>query len=501
MWEAVENTLTTAASMVVAGDLAGARELLQRSADRRNPTFLAALAGVELRMGDHDAAVSALSSATAVAPDNGRLAALHASALQAANCLDSAAREYERAHRLLPSWTIPVARLAALQVLAGNYGRAKFLAEEVLGTTPGNLNAIAALVEMAAQERGFEAANQLTKRLYPASFTRPFSLPHKPHVVLLKGIGENRLRMNAVGLVLPLDGHLNIEERLSGCATTQVCIDSAGFPNALPAGDVTVNAMADPDQLGEPLERARVLLASAGLRALNGPEAVLRTGRQEVARTLQGIDGLIVPATRVLSARTEEGQLIELGRALQDKEVQLPVLLRPVGSHNGHDVQVVSSELSLRRATFATVGPTYVTEQVKTRGTDGLFRKTRLMAVRGKWFVEHHFVSDDWCVHANGWVHQMERRPFLVHEARAVMSDETFARDKRLATIAARLPLDVFGVDLFRRENGDLVVFEANACMRISTEEQLGQLGGHMRVVIEKIRVAINDMVNDEAGF
>src|SRR5215218_801213 len=62
----------------------------------------------------------------------------------------------------------------------------------------------------------------------------------------------------------------------------------------LAAFDCVLNLVSEPERSPNTLEALRLLLRGYGGRVINRPEAVLRTSRDEVAKALSGIDGLIV---------------------------------------------------------------------------------------------------------------------------------------------------------------------------------------------------------------
>jgi len=105
------------------------------------------------------------------------------------------------------------------------------------------------------------------------------------------------------------------------------------------------------------------------------------------------------------------------------------------------------------------------------RSADGYYRKLRFFCVAGRMFPQHLLMSDHWNVHVSARDAMMKDRPWMQDEERRFLDDHTGYVGKdvcgALDEIAARLGLDFFGVDGALLPDGRLLVFEANACMRV----------------------------------
>src|SRR5258705_538955 len=100
-----------------------------------------------------------------------------------------------------------------------------------------------------------------------------------------------------------------------------------------------VNLITEAEKNARVLETLRKLLRGVPGRVINKPEAVLRTTRDQVARLLTGIPGLIVPK----AVRLQGGKAALAARTLEKAGIVAPIILRQAGTHTGRIVGLFSS--------------------------------------------------------------------------------------------------------------------------------------------------------------
>jgi glutathione synthase/RimK-type ligase-like ATP-grasp enzyme len=109
--------------------------------------------------------------------------------------------------------------------------------------------------------------------------------------------------------------------------------------------------------------------------------------------------------------------------------------------------------------------PFYVTEFCDFVSPDGRYRKYRIAVVGEQIFLRHVIVGDKWLLHA------ARRTTNTEEEELQVLSsfDRDLAPRMRpvFREITRRLGLDYFGVDCAQHKSGEILLFEANACMNI----------------------------------
>lgn len=227
--------------------------------------------------------------------------------------------------------------------------------------------------------------------------------------------------------------------------------------------DVLLNLITDPDQHPETLEMLAKVLKGYRGRLLNAPQAVRATTRSQVALTLAGIDGLIVP--RVASFR---GTPHAAAREIDRLGLGFPAILRTTGTHSGQIVGV-APDIAWVAERIAPAARYFLTEFVDTRDADGLYRKLRVFFFDGRPVIRHLLVSDAWTVHAADRARVMAGRPDLIAEERRIVEGGVealpAATRAALAAMHARMGLHFFGADLALRPDGGLVLFEANPTM------------------------------------
>lgn len=225
-----------------------------------------------------------------------------------------------------------------------------------------------------------------------------------------------------------------------------------------------VNLITEPEQNDQVLDNLRKLLRGANGKVINRPEAVLRSTRDQVAKRLEGIDGLIVPRViRIKSPKPEQAV-----QSIERAGLRLPVILRKAGTHTGRIVGLFDKIDDLRDA-FGGEGDHLATEFVDFRSADGLYRKYRVFFIGERMIFRHELVSDHWNVHGKDRDRFMIDRPDLVDEEIALLATPEGAFSPAikevLKAVRERMDLDFFGMDFAIMDDGDLLLFEANATM------------------------------------
>jgi hypothetical protein len=224
------------------------------------------------------------------------------------------------------------------------------------------------------------------------------------------------------------------------------------------------NLITDPDQNPRVLANVARLLKNYRGKVINRPEAVQRSGREQVARRLAGTLGLIVP--RVLRLRKQPAELA--AKAVLRSGMRFPLLVREAGKHTGQFTGLANGPHELLPALAGPVEH-LVTEFVDFRSADGLYRKYRVWCVGEQLLLRHMLFSDSWNVHASQRFGFMADRPTLIAEERALFEAHGGSPPPQfvpvLEEVARRMELDLFGIDFGVTANGQLLLFEANATM------------------------------------
>jgi hypothetical protein len=266
------------------------------------------------------------------------------------------------------------------------------------------------------------------------------------------------------GRLVVRDGHSEIAHHIRGSdiAGAIVFVTPAGAAALAPVladrFDLLFNAIADPDRFERDLDVVAALQDTCPHPVLNRAEAVRRSARDRIA-------------TQVLTAGwiLPECQRLGTGRP----EVGFPLLARPVGSQTGRGLEMIADRAEFDRYRAAASGDIYVTRFVECAQDDGRYRKYRCYSVGGRIVRNQLIIGDTWNVHGADRFKEMHRTPSMKEEERRFLDKSELIEGARFATVEAMfrslgefLGLDYFAADFSVTPAGDVVLFEANACMR-----------------------------------
>jgi tetratricopeptide (TPR) repeat protein len=227
----------------------------------------------------------------------------------------------------------------------------------------------------------------------------------------------------------------------------------------LPRHAVIFNAIGDADLCADALAKAAEVVARSAAPVINAPAAVTPTTRAGTAERLARIPGLVVPAIRTLTRADLAGA-----------GLSYPHLVRTPGFHTGQHFVRVERAGDLAASIASLPGDELLAIQLlDARGSDGLFRKYRVMMIGGALWPLHLALSPDWKVHyfsaamAENADARLEEARFLA-DMPGVLGAKAMAA---LGSIARRLGLDYGGVDFGLSSDGEVLLFEANAGMVI----------------------------------
>ncbi len=257
----------------------------------------------------------------------------------------------------------------------------------------------------------------------------------------------------------PLDfitGHLDVQLDLL------FVVPGHPLPSHIPDHDAAFFAVSESDPAA--LRRLMPLHASWPRPVLNNPAAIARLSRDTVATGLAGLPGLCSPP---VSRLTQDCLLAYRrgGAAAPAPASGFPVLIRPVSSHAGQNLEKLDCLPGLAAYLDANpAGEFFVTQFVDYRGGDGMFRKLRVAVIGGRPFLCHMAASDHWMVHyLNAGMAESESRRADEAQAMAEFDAGFAARHKEaFAALNRWMGLDYFQIDCAETPDGRLLVFEVD---------------------------------------
>jgi hypothetical protein len=275
-------------------------------------------------------------------------------------------------------------------------------------------------------------------------------------------------------------------------------IPGAALPDRLPAHDVAFAAVTELDQNREAFRELAVVTSSWPRPLLNRPERVARLSRDGAWRLLKSAPGVVFP----INARIDRLTLEEVGGGAIAIEQRLdgasfPVVVRPIDSNAGNGLAKLDEPGAIGR--YLADRPEagfYLAPFVDYRGSDGLYRKYRVVLIDGRPYACHMAISEHWMIHYlnAGMTESAAKR---AEEARFMAEfDDDFAvrHQTALTAIAERIGLDYVGLDCGETRDGRLLVFEVGTNMIVHAMDP-PSLFPYKRPQMEKVFAAFVAML------
>lgn len=275
------------------------------------------------------------------------------------------------------------------------------------------------------------------------------------------------------------------------------------WPETVPDHDVLLVAIAESEANRELLPLVAQLVANWPRPVINRPEHIAVLSRDGVCAALAGVDGMLLPRT----IRTDRGSLgalaagdISVAELLPGDD--FPLIVRPLGSHAGTDLDKVvdAGELS---AYLGRVGGEefYLSRFIDYSGADGLFRKYRVVLIAGKPYICHFAISKHWMIHYlnAGMTESLEKRQ--QEEECMLHFDDEFAMRHRdaLLEINRRIGLDYVGIDCAETVDGELLIFEVDNAMIVHGMDPVDMFA-YKKPVMQKVFTGFRALLESVRG-
>ena len=281
-----------------------------------------------------------------------------------------------------------------------------------------------------------------------------------------------RLRLLAIAAATDMGGNIPLEFLLSGSDVellTLYVAPNVALPTVVPEHDLAIVAMGNADRATATLERIAQLVAAWPVPLLNSPARIIDLERDRLCQMVQAVSGLECPKT----ARITRPDLASIAAGdLQVRAVlsdgAFPMIVRPVDSHAGKGLEKIDQPCDLSTyMTERTEAEFFISRYVDYAGSDGLFRKYRIVFIDGRPFASHMAIAEEWKV----WylnAHMDQSADKRAEEARFMASFDTeFAERHKEAfgQLTARVGLDYFGIDCAETTDGKLLLFEGETAL------------------------------------
>jgi tetratricopeptide (TPR) repeat protein len=440
--------------------------------------------GIDLRVqGRLSEAVAAFSAGIVQFPGSAILYNNLAQTLDDLGAPKEALLAYESALMRAPHFVPSLVGKANLLLRDGKIDEARTALEAALAVEPESVAANLAIYELLQIKGELAAAVAHQKR----------ALAHQR---LFSHVAPNEARSLLV-LCAPGDWQVNIPvDFLIDRATTSVhklyILEDDRVPASLPRYDVVLNGIAESREAIPYLERADRLMRAQQAPTLNDTERVLSLSRERLPQTLASVGAFVPSVTEVARKVLERGEV----------PIGYPLIVRPVGSHAGHDLARASNDNELQAYLASTQASAFfVSPFVDYKSDDGYFRKYRFVYVDGEPFPVHEAISQKWMIHY--YNAQMAEHQWMRDEEAAFLSDPwtRFAGPlgEAVRAVAAAVGLEYFGIDCAIGPDGRLLVFEADAAMLVHTTDPV-DLYPYKHEFVPRIYRALERMVDRRKG-
>jgi hypothetical protein len=271
----------------------------------------------------------------------------------------------------------------------------------------------------------------------------------------------------------------------------------------LPEHDVLLVAIGESDSNQILLSLLEAILANWPRPVLNAPEAIPGVARDTASKLLQGIPGLLMPPTLRVT-RSGLVPVASASRPVTDLlgDHDFPMIIRPVGSHAGNDLQKIDDARGLSDYLANVVaGDFFVSAFIDYSSPDGQFRKFRIALVDGVPYACHMAISSHWMVHyVNAGMYldaakRAEEEDFMEHF-------DAFAQRHAaaLSAIHQRAQLEYVCLDCAETRDGQLFIFEIDHAMVVHALDPV-DLFPYKQVHMQKVLDAFRKLLFKTAGL
>jgi hypothetical protein len=293
----------------------------------------------------------------------------------------------------------------------------------------------------------------------------------KSHQLYRSPCASNNPRLRVLALAAPTDMGSNtpieflLEESGIELMVLYV-IPDVELPIPLPDHDVAIVIASDSEDCRDALRKIDAAASRWPRPLLNPPALVGSLDRDKLHRLLDGIEGLTIPATLVVTReRLAEAALAADMLADIAADLAFPVIVRPRGSHAGNGLARIDDGAALARYLDHHADELFfVSRFVDYASADGLFRKYRVVFVDGRAYACHMAIAERWDI----WY----LNAGMAESAAKRLEEETFMRtfdigfgrrhQTALNGMAERIGLDYFTIDCAETRDGSLLIFEAD---------------------------------------
>jgi glutathione synthase/RimK-type ligase-like ATP-grasp enzyme len=206
------------------------------------------------------------------------------------------------------------------------------------------------------------------------------------------------------------------------------------------------------------------LLADWSRPVINNPFHIMRLARDSASRLLHSLPGIAMPPT----LRIGRAELQRIAQGGSADGVEFPLIVRPLDSHAGHDLNKIDTPEELSEKLSSMPGEEFfISTFIDYRSKDGLFRKYRVILIDGQAFACHMGISSHWMIHYlnAGMAESPEKRAEEAYFMANFEREFAVRHEAALSEINRCIGLDYLGIDCAETQDGRLLIFEVDHAM------------------------------------
>jgi len=302
-------------------------------------------------------------------------------------------------------------------------------------------------------------------------------LDNEHHVLFLRGLKDDGtvkiLRVTGNNsLLYNTEGSCNVFENIGETPFNKQLITlDANAQQDIQFADthLVFNQIANADTHKIALSKAEKLCNSIknNIVCINHPAKIARQTRDQLAKLLANINGIITPQTIRFSPTSFEQVNLEISVL----NWNYPVIIRQCGDHNGRNMAKLEKAADAKKLSYTFFqNECYLSQFIDYADNKGIFRKLRLVVVDGKIFLRHVLYKDDWKVSAAARAFMKDNSWYYDYEKQLIESFDSEIKPRIIdaaCNIQQAIELDYFGIDCALNEENKLLIFEINPNMNI----------------------------------
>lgn len=229
--------------------------------------------------------------------------------------------------------------------------------------------------------------------------------------------------------------------------------------------DVIYNSICNYDIQKKSLASFENKFSNSNIPILNHPNGIKKTTRDSIYDNLKGSKYFTVPKT----IRIKPKSVNDVFSKAQENDIKFPFIFRTTGDNNGNGTELINSiEDKEKLEQFAFDGSDfYMIAYHDYISNDKLFRKYRVVVIDGKPIIRHLLVSKDWKIDDDAHLAILKEKPEIEQEEESFLQKEITSNVlKMVEEVYEYTQLDYFGIDFYVNEKDEVLLFEANCCMK-----------------------------------